>query len=200
MTPKGPAQSRIRDSFTRWGTDQLSFCPLDFYTGVVPFSMRNEHFVHKCRSPGRPRLWMSVGTPEIDLGLSTGTRLRARLESATSTAVRAPVLAVVEYTYERDGQILVPAGAKAVGRIQEADRSGYMRIQFESLLMPDGATVPIQGVATDLDMRPLKGKIEEKNTGKNILVRSLSRIGQAGALLLGHGSLNQPLRESLSNR
>jgi type IV secretory pathway VirB10-like protein len=139
---------------------------------------------------------MSIGAPEIGLGLSTGARLRARLESAASTAIRAPVLAVVEYTYERDGQILVPAGAKAVGRIQEADRSGYMRIQFESLMMPDGATVPIQAVATDLDMRPLKGRVEGKNTGKNIVVRSLSGIGQASALVLGQGSLNQPLSES----
>ena len=139
---------------------------------------------------------MNVGTPYIGLGLSPGTRLRARLESAASTAVRAPVLAVVEYTYERDGQILLPAGAKAVGRIQEADRSGYVRIEFESLMMPDGATVPIQAVATDLDMRPLKGKVEGKNTGKNVLLRSLSGIGQAGALLLGRGSLNQPLSES----
>jgi Bacterial conjugation TrbI-like protein len=139
---------------------------------------------------------MNTETPEIGLGLSTGTRLRARLESAASTAVRAPLLAVVAYTYERDGQIVVPAGAKAVGHIQEADRSGYVRIQFESLMMPDGATVPIQGIATDLDMRPLKGKVEGKNTGKNILVRSLSGIGQAGALLLGQGSLNQPLSES----
>ena len=91
---------------------------------------------------------------------------------------------------------MVPAGTKAVGRIQEADRSGYVRIQFESLVMPDGATVPIQAVATDLSMGPLKGKVESKNTGKNILVRSLSGIGQAGALLLGQGSLNQPLSES----
>ena len=139
---------------------------------------------------------MAIGTPEVGLGLSTGTRLRARLESAASTAVRAPVLAVVEYTYERDGQIVVPAGAKAVGQIQEADRSGYVRIQFESLIMPDGATVPIQAVATDLDTRPVKGKVEGKNTGKNVLIRSLSGIGQAGALLLGQGSLNQPLSES----
>jgi hypothetical protein len=142
------------------------------------------------------REMMSNGSAEIGLGLSTGTRLRARLESAASTAVRAPVLAVVEYTYELDGQVVVPAGAKAVGRIQEADRSGYVRIQFESLMMPDGATVPIQGVATDLDMRPLKGKVEGKNTGKNVLVRSLSGIGQVGALLLGQGSSNQSLSES----
>ena len=134
--------------------------------------------------------------PELGLGLATGTRLRARLESAASTAVRTPVLAVIEYNYERDGEIIVPAGAKAVGHIRNGDRSGYVDIQFDSLLMPDGAVVPIEAAATDLDLRPLKGKVEGKNTGKNVLVRSLSGIGQAGAMLVGQGSLNQPLSES----
>jgi hypothetical protein len=130
------------------------------------------------------------------LGLSVGTRLRARLESSASTAVRTPVLAVIEYNYEREGQIIVPAGSKAVGQIQEADRSGYMRIQFDSLLLPDAGRVPIEAAATDLAMRPIKGKVEGKNTGKNILVRSLSGIGEASALLVGRGGLNEPLSES----
>jgi hypothetical protein len=134
--------------------------------------------------------------PEIGLGLNTGARLRARLETAASTAVRTPVLAVVEYNYERAGEIIVPAGAKAVGHVQDADRSGYVRVQFDSLMMPDGAAVPIQAVATDLELRPLKGKVEGKNTGKNVLVRSFSGIGQVGAMLVGRGNLNQPLSES----
>jgi hypothetical protein len=62
--------------------------------------------------------------------------------------------------------------------------------------MPDGAVVPIEAAATDLDLRPLKGKFDGKNKGKNVLVRSLSGIGQAGAMLVGQGSLNQPLSES----
>jgi hypothetical protein len=135
-------------------------------------------------------------TAELGLGLATGTRLRARLDSAASTAVRAPVLAVIEYNYEQGGEIIVPAGAKAVGHIREADRSGYVDLQFDSLLMPDGSSVPIEAAATGLDLRPLKGKVEGKNTGKNVLVRSLSGIGQAGSLFLGQGSLNQPLSES----
>lgn len=134
--------------------------------------------------------------PEIGLGLALGTRLRARLESAASTAVRAPVLAVIEYNYERDGEIVVPAGAKAVGHLQEANRSGYVRIQFDSLMMPDGSSVQMQAVATTLDLRPPKGKVEGKNTGKNVLVRSLSGIGQAGSLLIGRGNVGQPLNES----
>ena len=139
---------------------------------------------------------INVPAPELGLGLATGTRLRARLESAASTAVRTPVLAVIEYNYERDGEIIVPAGAKAVGHIRNGDRSGYVDVQFDSLLMPDGAVVPIEAAATGLDLRPLKGKVEGKNTGKNVLVRSLSGIGQAGSMLVGQGSLNQPLSES----
>jgi hypothetical protein len=132
----------------------------------------------------------------IGLGLSVGTRLRARLESAASTAVRTPVLAVIEYNYERDGEILIPAGTRATGHLQQADRSGYVRIQFDSLLMPDDSVVPIQAVATDLELRPLKGKVAGKNAGKNVLVRSLSGIGEMGAMLLGRGNLSQPLSES----
>ena len=139
---------------------------------------------------------LSLPAPELGLGMVTGTRLRARLETAASTAVRTPVLAVIEYNYERSGEIIVPAGAKAVGHIREADRSGYIGIQFDSLLMPDGTVVPIEAAATDLDLRPLKGKVAGKNTGKNVLVRSLSGIGQAGAMLLGQGNLNRPLSES----
>jgi hypothetical protein len=139
---------------------------------------------------------LNDGVPQLGLGLGTGTRLRARLESAASTAVRAPVLAVVEYNYERDGEIIVPAGAKAVGHIRDATRSGYVDLQFDSLLMPDGASVPIEAAATDLDLQPLKGKVSGKNTGKNVLARSLSGIGQASAMFLGQGSLSQPLSES----
>jgi hypothetical protein len=143
--------------------------------------------------------------PAIGLGLPTGSRLRARLESAVSTAIRTPVLAVIEYNYERAGEIVVAAGAKAIGHIQQADRSGYMTIQFDSLMMPDDTSISIQGVAVDLSLRPPKGKVEGKNTGKNVLVRSLSGIGQVGSLLVGRGSLNQPfsagdmLRERVSN-
>jgi hypothetical protein len=139
---------------------------------------------------------LDVAAPQLGLGLATGTRLRARLESAASTAVRAPVLAVIEYNYERDGEIIVPAGAKAVGHIRNANRSGYVDLQFDSLLMPDGASVPLDAAATDLDLLPLKGKVSGKNTGKKVLVRSLSGIGQASAMFVGQGSLGQPLSES----
>jgi len=55
--------------------------------------------------------------------LPPGTRLVARLESAVSTGVKEPVVAVIEYNFEREGEIVVPAGAKAIGQLRHADRS-----------------------------------------------------------------------------
>jgi hypothetical protein len=133
--------------------------------------------------------------PQIGLGLPAGAKLRARLESAVNTAVQTPVVAVIEYNYERNGEIIVPAGSKAIGHLQQADRSGYLGIRFDSLVMPDGSTTAIEATATDLGMRALKGKVEGKNTGKNLLVRSFSGIGEAATMLVGRGSLNQPLSE-----
>src|SRR5689334_787418 len=96
-----------------------------------------------------------VAPIELGIGLPPGTRLRARLESAVNTAVRTPVVAVVEYNYEQNGEIVVPAGAKAFGRLEAADRSGYVGIHFDSLMMPDGSTVSLEAAATDLQLRPL---------------------------------------------
>jgi hypothetical protein len=128
-------------------------------------------------------------------GLAPGSRLRARLESAVSTAVRTPVVAVIEYNYEQNDEIVIPAGAKVFGRLEAADRSGYVGIHFESLTMPDGSSVSLEAVATDLQLRPLRGKVEGKHTGKNILVRSFAGVGEIAATLVGRGSLNQPLSE-----
>jgi len=130
------------------------------------------------------------------LGLPPGFRLRARLESAPTTAIRMPVVAVVEYNYERNGAVIVPAGTKAIGHIEQADRSGYMSIHFESLIIPEAGTIPFDAIATDANLRPLRGKVEGSNTGKQILVRSLTGIGEIGSLLVGRGGLNQPLSES----
>lgn len=138
------------------------------------------------------------GTNEVDLALRLppGTRLRAHLESAVSTAVKTPVVAVIEYNYEKNGEMLIPAGTKVVGQLESADRSGYIGVHFDTLLLPDGTSISIDAAATDLQIRPLRGKVQGKNTGKNVLVRSLAGVGEAMATLVGQSSLNQPLNEA----
>jgi len=152
-------------------------------------------FVHSSQAAGGVAREKESFPSDLGMPLPPGTRLRARLEAAVSTAVETPVIAVIEYTYEHDGEIVMPAGTKAIGHLQAADSSGYVGVRFDSLLMPDGSSVNIQADATDLQLRPLKGKVEGTRRAKNILVRSFAGLGEITATLAGRGSLNQPLSE-----
>jgi len=67
---------------------------------------------------------------EETLALAAGTRLVARLQTPVSSAVAAPVVAVVEYNYEHNGQIVLAAGSKVFGRLTQVNPSGYVGIQF----------------------------------------------------------------------
>jgi len=149
------------------------------------------------RVPAAPPTVAQEQAAVLDI-LPPGTRLVARLESAVSTAVKEPVIAVIEYNYERDGEIIVPAGAKAVGQLRQAGRSGYVDIKFDTLEMPDGTTEKIEGVAMDLKFGPLKGDVGGKRTGTKFLVRSLTGVGTVAAYLVGGGGtgFNGPLSES----
>jgi hypothetical protein len=130
------------------------------------------------------------------LTLPAGTRLVARLQSVVTSAVKAPVVAAIEYNYEQDGEIVVPAGATAIGSVTEAGRSGYVAIHFDSLELPDGTSERIDGSAMSLDYGPLKGHVSGKKTGTNFLVRAFTGLGEAATYLVGSGGLSAPLSES----
>jgi hypothetical protein len=132
-------------------------------------------------------------TPSLDLG--TGARLSAHLASVVTTAVDDPVIAVIEYNYERDGEIVVPAGTKAVGHVQQADRSGYVSIKFDQLEMPHHTVLPIDALATDRNLGPLKGKVTGTHRGRNFLVRSLTDIGPGLAMFAGQNNTSGAFSE-----
>jgi len=117
--------------------------------------------------------------------LPNGSRLVARLQSAVSTAVKAPVVAAIEYNYERDGEIIIPAGAKALGELQQANRNGNIGIHFHTLQLPDGTTEKIDAGSMSLTYGPLKGSVSGGNAVKRILVRSLTGVGTMAAYLVG---------------
>jgi hypothetical protein len=125
-----------------------------------------------------------------------GTRLVARLESVVSSAVKTPVVAAIEYNYERDGEIVIPAGAQVLGSLQQAGRSGYVGIRFDTIQMPDGSTEKIDATAMSLTFGPLKGVVSGKGTGTKFLVRALTGIGQAASYVVGSNGLNAPLSQS----
>jgi hypothetical protein len=122
------------------------------------------------------------------LEMTPGTRIQAKLETLISSAVQAPVLAVVEYTYAIGDRILVPAGARVYGQLQQADRSGLVSVKFDEIELLDGAREKIYAIGTGLDLGPIKGNAYGKNTGKNFLVRAASGIGSVLAEVAGNNS------------
>ncbi len=125
-------------------------------------------------------------TPRLDL--TPGTRIEAKLETQISSAVLTPVVAVVEYTYAIGDKIVLPAGARVYGSLQQADRSGLVSLKFEEVELLDGAREKIEAVGTGLDLGPIKGSVYGKNTGKNFLVRAASGIGSVLAEVAGNNS------------
>ncbi len=134
--------------------------------------------------------------PINNLGLEPGYHVAARLETMATTAVHAPVTAIIEYNYERNGQILIPAGSRAVGKISQADPSGFINITFSSIEFPGGENVPIEAIATDMKLQAIKGKVTGKQAGKSMLVRSLSGIGETAAMIVGAPSANSAFSEN----
>jgi hypothetical protein len=130
--------------------------------------------------------------PEDDgaarLELTPGTRIQAKLETQISSAVETPVVAVVEYTYAIGDKIIVPAGARVYGQLQQADRSGLVSVKFDEIELLDGAREKIDAIGTGLDLGPIKGNVYGKNTGKNFLVRAASGIGSVLAEVAGNNS------------
>jgi hypothetical protein len=129
-----------------------------------------------------------LGPAITNFGLEPGFHVAARLEASATTSVAAPVTAVIEYNYERNGQIVLPAGSRAIGRINSADAHGNMAIAFESVDLPNGSTVPISAVAVDTNLRSLKGQVTGSSRGKAMLVATLSGIGQTTAMMLGNNT------------
>ena len=119
------------------------------------------------------------------LALAAGTRLVARLQTPVSSAVAAPVVAVIEYNYERNGQIVLAAGSKVLGRLTQVNPSGYVGIQFSRVEMPDGTTEKIDASAMSLNFGPLKGDVSGKKTGTKFLVRTLTGMGTIASYLVG---------------
>ena len=126
------------------------------------------------------------GAPRLEL--TPGTRIQAKLETQISSAVQAPVVAVVEYTYAIGDRIIVPAGARVYGQLQQADRSGLVSVKFDEIELLDGAREKIDAVGTGLDLGPIKGNVYGKNTGKNFLVRAASGLGSVLAEVAGNNS------------
>ena len=120
----------------------------------------------------------------------------ARLESPASTAVATPVVAAIEYNYEQDGEIIVPAGSKALGKLEQANSTGYVSLRFDRIEFPDGTTGKMDGTSMGLDFAPVKGLVSGKRSGTRFLVQTLTGMGTVAAYLVGGNTLSGPISDS----
>lgn len=124
--------------------------------------------------------------PSLDL--EAGSRIMAKLQAQVSSAASDQVVAVVEYTYAIGDKVVIPAGAKVIGKLQQVDRLGDADIKFTEIDLSDSDKVSIDASGRGLDLGPIKGKVFGKNTGKNFLIRTVSGLGSVAAMLVGNNT------------
>ena len=156
----------------------------------VTFTLTNQSSTAGTQSAGNE-------FPIANLGLEPGYHIGARTEtSASSAEISVPVVAAIQYNYMRDGKVLIPAGSRAIGTMNQVNASGYAGLSFSSLQFPDGTTVPIAAVALDKNMMPIKGIVTGKNLAKQFLVATMAGLGEATAMVAGGSNMSGAYSES----
>lgn len=159
--------------------------PTNQQNGLKEPSLVFVHAVVQGSSSNLSALNTDTASPLFEI--TPGTRIQAKLETQISSAVLAPVVAVVEYTYQIGDHIVVPAGARVYGQLQQADRNGFVSVKFEEIEM-NGSREKIDAVGTSLDLGPIRGSVYGKNNGRNFLVRAGAGIGSVLAEIAGNNT------------
>lgn len=129
--------------------------------------------------------------------LAQGTKLVARLQYEVSSAAKVPVVAVIEYNYEQNGDLIIPAGTKAYGTLVQATPQGWVTIKFDALEYPNGIQEKINGSSLSMEQGVLQGVVNGKNTGKKFLTRALTGIGTIAAFAVGGRGLGGQVDNSI---
>ena len=129
--------------------------------------------------------------------LAQGTKLVARLQYEVSSAAKVPVVAVIEYNYEQNGDLIIPAGTKAYGTLSQVTPQGWVTIKFDVLEYPNGEQEKINGSSLSMEEGVLKGLVNGRNTGKRFLTRTLTGIGTIAAFAVGGRGLGGQVDNSI---
>jgi hypothetical protein len=186
VPPRSPASSNSESDLKK---PSLVFVSSESTANAAASLIRSESGTAKVDALGPQGI-------SLDSLLPAGTRLVARLESPASTTVAAPVIAAIEYNYEQDGEIVVPAGSKALGKLEQANSTGYVSLRFDRIEFPDGATGKMDGTSMGLDFAPVKGLVSGKRSGTRFLVQTLTGMGTVAAYLVGGNNLSGPISDS----
>lgn len=154
-------------------------------------------FVRADTSATTPRVRSAILDRKTTGLLPQGTALVARIQHAVSSAAKVPITAVIEYNYENEGRIIVPAGTKAYGELSGATPQGVVNLKFHSLELPTGEREEIDGSALSLDREVLRGSVSGRNSGKKFLTRALTGVGTIAAFAVGGRGLSVGIDNSV---
>lgn len=129
--------------------------------------------------------------------LPQGSAFVARFQQAVNSAVKTPVVAVIEYNYEDGGRLLVPAGTKVYGELAQATPQGWVTINFREIEFPNGDRQKINGSAIGMDRQMIRGDVNGKKTGIKVLTRALTGVGTIAAYAVGGRSANGGIDSSI---
>lgn len=130
-----------------------------------------------------------------NLGYRPGDHLSTHLENVASTAVTAPVIAIVDYDYQRNGKTIVPAGTRIIGTMSGSNETGLVSLRFNQLLLPNGRTVEISAVGLDHQLMPIKGFVTGRHEIEKFLLSALAGMGSTAAVFAGN-NVNGQLTEA----
>jgi len=130
-----------------------------------------------------------------NLGYRPGYHLATHLEDVASTAVSAPIIAVVDFDYQRDGITIIPAGSRLIGSMGASNSTGIVNLHFSSIRMPNGNTVAIAAVGLNHQLQALKGIVTGRHVVQQFLMASLAGLGSNAALFAGN-NVNGQLTEA----
>lgn len=130
-----------------------------------------------------------------NFGYQPGDHITTHLEAVATTATKAPVIAVVDYNYKRNGVTIIPAGSRLIGSIGQASSTGIVDIQFTSIHLPNGEDVAISAIALNTQMGALKGLVTGRNRGKQFLLATMAGLGATTALFAGNNNTTGTLSE-----
>jgi hypothetical protein len=133
--------------------------------------------------------------PVTNFGYEPGFHIATHLESVVTTATKAPAIAVVDFDYRRNGIVVIPAGARVIGEIEQATSTGVVGLHFTSIHLPDGEDIAVNAVGLDQRMGPLKGAVTGRNRGKEFALAALSGLGSTAAMFAGN-NVNGTLSEA----
>jgi hypothetical protein len=141
---------------------------------------------------------LASDSPELlvtNFGYEPGFHIATHLESVVTTATKAPAIAVVDFDYRRNGIVVIPAGARVIGEIEQATSTGVVGLHFTSIHLPDGEDIAVNAVGLDQRMGPLKGAVTGRNRGKEFALAALSGLGSTAAMFAGN-NVNGTLSEA----